>query len=454
MNDAPKLKRVVRFDNIAVDDTYYTDEGFLIDHPIVTTVGIFEYMNPDGSTRRELRLPEEVFAPESLASYEGKPIIITHDAGVVTKENVEKESIGTILSKAYQDGDNVRAKIVIHDTDKMKESGLKELSLGYNLVLDETPGEWNGHPYDAIQREIRVNHLALVSAARAGEQARLNIDGKENLTGGPVMEQNKTDSALSPEELEQAIADFIAKKGGNASADGDSALTEPNPSVTEESAAPAASEKQADEDDVVQSVKDRRDRRDAETASNSKETALETIQQQDEDIDALLKLIDQLKAEKDFNAANTDEDDETKKDEDENKGGDGETDKADCDESKSGSLNMDASEIDKIISARIDVIRVADKLHLDGVDVLPLMEGKKAVIKSVLPKIRFDGKSNDYINALYDLAKNKVEEDNSTDKQRRQMFNKDAATVAEEGQSMAEQAREKMIKKQNSGGNQ
>ena len=189
MSDTPKLKRVVRFDNIAVDETYYTKEGFLIDHPIVTTVGIFEYMNPDGSTRRELRLPEEVFNPDSLASYEGKPIIITHNAGEITKENVEEKIIGTILSKAYQDGDNVRAKIVIHDTDKMKQSGLRELSLGYGLTLDETPGEWNGHPYDAIQRDIKINHLALVSAARAGEQARLNIDGKENLTGGPVMEE-------------------------------------------------------------------------------------------------------------------------------------------------------------------------------------------------------------------------------------------------------------------------
>lgn len=442
MSDTPKLKRVVRFDNIAVDETYYTKEGFLIDHPIVTTVGIFEYMNPDGSTRRELRLPEEVFNPDSLASYEGKPIIITHNAGEITKENVEEEIIGTILSKAYQEGDNVRAKIVIHDTDKMKQSGLRELSLGYGLTLDETPGEWNGHPYDAIQRDIRINHLALVSAARAGEQARLNIDGKENLTGGSVMEeQNKQDSVLSPEELETAIADYVAKKAGNAGENGDNATAETTPPVAEENAAPVVGEK-TDADDVIQSVKDRRDRRDAETVSNSKESALETIQQQDEDIDALLKVIDQLKAQNDFNAANTDSDETACEGEEEVK--------KDGSDDKSCSLNMDAAEIDKIVTARIDVIRVADKLHLDGVDVMPLMDGKKAVIKAVLPKLRFDGKSVDYINALYDLAKNKVEEDNSTDNQRKQMFNADTAAV-EPTLSMAEQARAKMIKKQNGG---
>ena len=109
--ETPTLKRVRRLDSIQLDKTYFTEEGYLIDHPIVTSVGIFEYTNPDGSTRRELRLPEDVFAPESLASYKGKPIIITHDAGYVSKDNVEDETIGTILSAGYQDGDNVRAPL-------------------------------------------------------------------------------------------------------------------------------------------------------------------------------------------------------------------------------------------------------------------------------------------------------------------------------------------------------
>ena len=178
--ETPTLKRVRRLDSIQLDKTYFTEEGYLIDHPIVTSVGIFEYTNPDGSTRRELRLPEDVFAPESLASYKGKPIIITHDAGYVSKDNVEDETIGTILSAGYQDGDNVRAEIIIHNTDAMKQSGLRELSLGYNLRLEETPGVWEGQPYDAIQRDIVINHLALVGQAAAGEQARLNIDARES----------------------------------------------------------------------------------------------------------------------------------------------------------------------------------------------------------------------------------------------------------------------------------
>ena len=86
--------RLKRVDSISLDQTHYTDEGYLVDHPIVTTRGVFEYRNHDGSIRRELRLPEDVFDEKSLASYKGKPIIITHSAGEVDKENVRGEQIG------------------------------------------------------------------------------------------------------------------------------------------------------------------------------------------------------------------------------------------------------------------------------------------------------------------------------------------------------------------------
>ena len=66
---APTLTKVIRLDSLPLGQTYFTPEGYLRDRPILTTTGIFEYLNSDGSVRRELRLPDEVFAPESLASY-------------------------------------------------------------------------------------------------------------------------------------------------------------------------------------------------------------------------------------------------------------------------------------------------------------------------------------------------------------------------------------------------
>ena len=212
----PKLINVTRLDSLPLGQTQFTPEGYLRDTPILTSVGIFEYQNPDGSIRRELRLPEDVFDPESLASYKGKPIIISHDAGLIDKDNVDDNSIGTILTEGFKSGYDVRADIVIYSTDKMKDSGFKQLSLGYNLDLDETPGNWHGQHYDAIQKNIRINHLALVKNARAGEQARLNIDGRDYATilvGGismkkPFGKKARADGMLTPDQLAKAIEEY------------------------------------------------------------------------------------------------------------------------------------------------------------------------------------------------------------------------------------------------------
>ena len=163
-----------------------------------------------GSRKMSLLLRASQVTKASLSS-------LPHDAGYVDKGNVEEETIGTILSEGYQDGDNVRAEIIIHNTDAMKQCGLRELSLGYNLRLEETPGVWEGQPYDAIQRDIVINHLALVGQARAGEQARLNIDARDSnttLKGGKLMSDKKTrkDGMMSPDEMNAAVEAFKQRR--------------------------------------------------------------------------------------------------------------------------------------------------------------------------------------------------------------------------------------------------
>lgn len=108
------LRSEMRTDSVPVDE-HYSAEGYFYDNPILTRTGIFVYHLEDGSERRELRRPEDVFDPKSLASYEGKPIIITHDAQVIDKDNAHRERVGTILTPGQQDGETVRAKIVIDD---------------------------------------------------------------------------------------------------------------------------------------------------------------------------------------------------------------------------------------------------------------------------------------------------------------------------------------------------
>ncbi len=424
------LKRVVRLDSIKLNATYFTDEGYLIDHPIVTTCGIFEYTNPDGTIRRELRLPEEVFSSVSLASYKGKPIIITHDAGLVDKNTVTEEAIGTILSEGYRDGDNVRAEIVIHDTDTMKECGLRELSLGYNLTLDETPGEWNGEPYDAVQRNIEINHLALVGSARAGENARLNIDGKTE-GGKPMFKKNRKRT-----DEDDNIVNATPQPADESNADDDEMNTPPVDGAAADSDEPETLE------DKVQMVKDRRDRRDAEDQPTDNEAALGVIAQQNEDIQTLLDCIDELQARKDFDdTENPDDKQNTDEDDDEAN--------ADDDESQSGSLNMDS--VDSIVSQKLELCRIADKIHLDGIERMSITAAKKAIIKKAKPGVRLDGKSKAYIDAMYDITKEAINKKRNTDDQRRQMFNGDSRSKAPSGMTAANKARQAMINRQNGG---
>ncbi len=453
----PKLRRVIRSDSIRLDDTYYTKEGYLVDHPIVTSIGIFEYLMSDGSVRRELRLPEEVFDPASLASYKAKPIIISHDAGTIDKDNVDEEIIGTILKEGYQDGDNVRAEIVIHDTDAMKDSGCRELSLGYSLDLEEKPGIWQGQKYDAIQRNIRVNHLALVDKARAGDQARLNVDGQDKMIGGKMFMSKAQNAAL-----QSSIARFKARRAKR--------MDEAEKENEKKGLTP---------EELVQLVKDRRDRRDAEGDPKDTETAMGTIAQQDEDIDTLLEVIGNLMAEKDF-GADCDEKkdgDEEKDPDDANADGDDGDDPADGDagdddtatddpdqqedgddpdedenadeddpdddpedEKTAGKVSADRKDS---LSEHLSVCRIGDKLHLDGLDAMSITAAKKAVIRKVRPGIRLDGKPRAYIDAAYDMAVQEINSRKSTDFQRKQMMN--GAKRNDSGISTADEARQRMI---------
>ena len=304
----PNLKSVVRFDSMPMPRAYFTPEGYLKDRPILTSCGIFEYMD-NGKVRRELRLPEDVFSPESLSSYLGKPVVLTHDAGLIDKDNVADNQIGTILSKGERSGDDVKAEIIIHDTDAMKSAGLKELSLGYNLDLDETPGVWNGQRYDAVQKNIRINHLALVREARAGEQARLNLDGRAEktiLTGGKNMTKKNTkrtshaDAILSDEEFQKAVEEYKQKRAAKADAD----------DVEKEEIAVEAEAPEGEFGDVekkVAEVKERRDRRDEQGDPKDVDEAMGMIAHQDEDLDTLFDLIDTLLAKLNFDAAGEEE---------------------------------------------------------------------------------------------------------------------------------------------------
>lgn len=177
------MKTVIRYDRGTLRRPSTTSQGFLRADGIFGRPGIYEYRNDDGTIRRELRLPEEIRDPESLASFADAPVTIGHPPdGEVTAENVRRHEVGAVTGPARPDGEDVAGSVVIKDAAAIKlvKGGKQELSPGYKIKLDETPGT---HPkygrYDAIQRDIRVNHLAIVDRARGGSAVRLRMDAAE-----------------------------------------------------------------------------------------------------------------------------------------------------------------------------------------------------------------------------------------------------------------------------------
>ncbi len=163
------------------------DNGYLRADAHITRTGVFTYRLQDGKTRRELRLPDEVFRRDALDSFELAPLTNDHPAGLLNAKNTGKHQVGTV-SNVRQDGDHVAARVQVTDVKAIEaaENGKRELSCGYDCRLDFEPGVTagidgvpDGLRYDAIQRDIKGNHVALVAVGRAGDSASIHLDSDD-----------------------------------------------------------------------------------------------------------------------------------------------------------------------------------------------------------------------------------------------------------------------------------
>jgi hypothetical protein len=159
-----------------------TPEGYLEGKAVVTNIGVFTYLNSDGTVRRELRHPDDVFSPESAWSIKGKPITNDHPAVLVTADNIREYAVGKTEGDPIIDAYHLAIGLVIDDKDTIRQikEGKRALSCGYNCKLDWTPGTYLGVQYDARQFDIRYNHLSVVDRGRAGDAARMHIDSVED----------------------------------------------------------------------------------------------------------------------------------------------------------------------------------------------------------------------------------------------------------------------------------
>ena len=158
----------------------------------LSKVGVFPYMGEQiggepGRVYRVYRPEEELSDPDCIASFKLVPWVDEHTMlgsegdGLTPAE--QKGVQGVIGEEVYFDYPYLRGNVKLF-SDAMKtliESGKRELSCGYRCQYDFTPGVFEGQQYDAVQRMIRGNHVALVQEGRMGPDVAV-LDRADRLT--------------------------------------------------------------------------------------------------------------------------------------------------------------------------------------------------------------------------------------------------------------------------------
>lgn len=149
-----------------------TPEGYLRCWATIARTGIQKYKRADGSESFEYRPVSEVGNVDSLATFAGKAVTLEHPPELLTSENTEKYQVGFTDSEVVFDGAFVKVRMTITKADAIAsvlDGSTAETSAGYEVELEQSPGLTpEGNRYDAIQRKIEGNHVALTKRGRAG----------------------------------------------------------------------------------------------------------------------------------------------------------------------------------------------------------------------------------------------------------------------------------------------
>ena len=174
-----------------------TPEGFLLckDVPIAR-IGTQDYLNEeipeieggkDGVIKVE-RLPDDVFHPDTIASFEGKPVVDDHPDAPVDPSTFKEHVVGVTINvrrgaAAYDD--LLLADLLIMDADAIAavRAGKREVSCGYDAEYEQRgPGK-------ARQYQIIGNHVALVDRGRCGPRCAIGDEEMAKAKKPSVMDR-------------------------------------------------------------------------------------------------------------------------------------------------------------------------------------------------------------------------------------------------------------------------
>ena len=194
-------------------------EGYLLclNVPVART-GTQEYLpeelnlSPGPSPVPVYRPEEEVFSPETVASFEGMPVTNDHPPDGVDIENIRRLQRGhahNVRRGTGNESDLLLADLIITDPVLIDAilGGKREISCGYTYELCEENGRY-------IQRKIRGNHIAVVDAGRAGPRVSI----RDEKSAGPSRVLHTTYPERRNTTMKKSLSKVLARmaKDGDA----------------------------------------------------------------------------------------------------------------------------------------------------------------------------------------------------------------------------------------------
>lgn len=170
--------RLQRYDTSYIKDYSETSEGYLTVHVPITRPGVFPYQRNDGTVQMEAKLPEEIFNDRVIYSARSKPVTDEHPNEPVTIENYQKYAKGMSHTDSRIEDLKVYVSLTITDRELIRKihDGKNEISIGFMSDVVAETGTYNGQNYEYVQRNIEINHIAIVEQGRAGPEVAIRAD--------------------------------------------------------------------------------------------------------------------------------------------------------------------------------------------------------------------------------------------------------------------------------------
>ena len=204
-------------DAVSIAGTRRRDDGYLVADARVARTGIqlyagYEVGKPEMAVVRVYRPDAEVFSRDTLASFAHRPVTNDHPDVPVTADNWKDHAVGNTSDEIARDGSFIRVPLMVSDgaTIKLIEDGKRELSAGYTCDLAFEAGQTaDGETYDAIQKNIRANHVAIVQRGRAGSEVRIGDDaGKWG--AAPITPTTDKETRTMSDALRTVVVDGLS----------------------------------------------------------------------------------------------------------------------------------------------------------------------------------------------------------------------------------------------------